>query len=364
MTPTKPPNPFRVGFLVLPHASLLTVASTLDPLRSANRHLGYEAFQWLVISPGAESVALTCGLDLPGGPDLTAVRGFDMLIVIAGFRVAEVTTAPLLRDIRKAAASVPVIGAIDTGTWILAKAGLLKGARVTVHWEDIEALALEYPDLDVLPDRYVTGERVITAGGAGPAFDMMVDLIRNRFGAQLAHEVASSFITSTIDHATPQRRSQYGGIAVHDKVAAAIRLMEATIATPLATAALAKRVQLSVRRLETLFQSSLGYSPGAFYSELRLQAARRILATGSAPMTDIAIRTGFSSASVLSRAFTRRFGESALAFRRKNGKYAGNGLLRPATARAAPPDQPAASQGPNPAGRKRTIASAPRGSTS
>lgn len=321
------PPPFRVGFLVLPHASFLTVASTLDPLRSANRHLGYEAFQWLVVSPNAVSVALTCGLDLPATPDLSAVRGFDMLIVIAGFRVAEVATAPLLRDIRKVAATVPVIGAIDTGTWVLARAGLLKGARVTVHWEDIEALAQDYPDLDVLPDRYVTSDRVISAGGAGPAFDMMVDLIRKRHGAQLAHEVASSFITSTTDRATPQRRAQYGGVAVPEKVAAAIRLMEGSIAAPLPTPALARRAGLSVRRLETLFQQSLGYSPAAFYAELRLQAARRILATGTEPMADIAIRTGFSSASVLSRAFTRRFGESAQSFRRTNGKYAGNGLI-------------------------------------
>ncbi len=336
MSETTPAKPFRVGFLVLPHASLLTVASTLDPLRSANRHLGYEAFQWLVVSPSAGSVALTCGLDLPAMPELSAVRGFDMLIVIAGFRVAEVMTAPLLRDIRKVASTVPAIGAIDTGTWVLAKAGLLEGKRVTVHWEDIEALAQDYPELEVLPDRYVLSGNVTTAGGAGPAFDMMVNLIRQRFGAQLAHEVASSFITSTTDRATPQRRSQYGGVAIPDKVAAAIHVMEATIATPLTTRALAQRARLSVRGLETLFQSSLGYSPGAFYSELRLQAARRILATGTEPMADIAIRTGFSSASVLSRAFTRRFGESARDFRRQNRHYAGDGLLRTTLAPSAP----------------------------
>lgn len=319
--------PCRVALLVLPHASLLTVASTLDPLRNANRHLGREAFQWLVVSPGLTSVPLTCGLELPCQPTLSAVRNFDLLIVIAGFRIAEVTTAPLLSEIRKVAGSIGVMAAVDAGTWVLAKAGLLNGHRVTVHWEDLDKLALEYPDLEVVPDRFVVSGNRITAGGAGPALDMTIDLIRRRFGARLAHEVATSFITATTDRSIPQQRPQYDGVTVDAKVSSAIGLMEATISAPLKTREIADRVKLSVRRLENLFQKNLGYSPGAFYAELRLQAARRCLAGTDQNMAEIAVLTGFSCPSVLSRAFSRRFGESAQAFRRRSRNYAGNGIL-------------------------------------
>ncbi|MBL4919046.1 GlxA family transcriptional regulator [Szabonella alba] len=322
------PPPCRVALLVLPHASLLTVASTLDPLRSANRQLGREAFQWLVVSPGLTSVPLTCGLELPCQPTLAAAQGFDLLIVIAGFRIAEVITTPLLTGLRKLASSVGTMAAVDAGSWVLAKAGLLNGHRVTVHWEDLDALAQTYPDLEVVPDRFVISGNRITAGGAGPALDMTIDLIRRRFGARLAHEVATSFITATSDRRTPQQNPQYDGVAVDAKVSAAIGMMEATVSAPLRIRDIAARVRLSVRRLENLFQRDLGYSPGAFYAELRLQAVRRNLAGSDLNMAEIAVLTGFSCPSVLSRAFSRRFGESALAFRRRSRNYAGNGILR------------------------------------
>jgi len=41
-----------------------------------------------------------------------------------------------------------VAGGIDSGCYVLAKAGLLKGYRCTIHWEDRNALLLaEFPDL-------------------------------------------------------------------------------------------------------------------------------------------------------------------------------------------------------------------------
>jgi transcriptional regulator GlxA family with amidase domain len=46
------PDPLTLALLVLPQASILEVASTLDPLRAANRHLGADVYRWRVVCPG------------------------------------------------------------------------------------------------------------------------------------------------------------------------------------------------------------------------------------------------------------------------------------------------------------------------
>jgi transcriptional regulator GlxA family with amidase domain len=58
-------SPLTIAALVLPQASILEVASVLDPLRAANRHLGSDSYRWRVVSPDGRAVPLTCGIELP-----------------------------------------------------------------------------------------------------------------------------------------------------------------------------------------------------------------------------------------------------------------------------------------------------------
>ena len=161
-------QPLTLALLVLPQASILEVASTLDPLRSANRHLGHEAFRWRVVTPDGAAAPLTCGIELPSHGPLAAAEGADALIAIVGFRQAEVATPSLVRELNRLAPRFRAVGGIDAGPWVLARAGLLNGYRATVHWEDLEDLALAHPQVELLPDRWVIDRNRFTAGGAAP----------------------------------------------------------------------------------------------------------------------------------------------------------------------------------------------------
>ena len=92
-------KPLTLAALVLPQASILEVASVLDPMRSANRHLGHQAYRWRIASPDGGPVPLTCGISLPASGPLSVAEGADALVVIAGFRQSEVATQPLIRDL-------------------------------------------------------------------------------------------------------------------------------------------------------------------------------------------------------------------------------------------------------------------------
>jgi transcriptional regulator GlxA family with amidase domain len=307
-------GPLTIAVLVLPQASILEVASTLDPLRSANRHLGQDAYRWRVVSPDGRAVPLTCGIELPSAGPLAQAEGADALIVIAGFRQAEVATRPLIRDLRRMAPRFALIGGIDAGPWVLARAGLLDGHRATVHWEDLEDLATAHPAIDVLPDRFVIDRSRFTAGGAAPAADLMLHLIRARHGAALALQVAASFITTARPGAEPQI-SPPRDPRLDPRVAAAIARMEAALDAPEPAADLARALGLSPRRLECLFRDALGLTPGAYARSLRLAAARRLVTDTRHPLAEVALRCGFSSPSTLSRAFRRQFGHSPSSLR-------------------------------------------------
>lgn len=301
-------QPVTIALLVLPQASILEVASALDPLRNANRHLGHEAYRWRVVTPDGAPVPLTCGISLPSSGPLGHAVGAEALIVVAGYRLAEAATRPLIRELRRIAPRFALVGGIDAAPWVLARAGLLAGYRATVHWEDLEDLAAAHPEVDVVPDRFVIDRNRVTISGAAPAADFMLHLIRARHGAALARQVAASFLTRARPGSDPQIAAVEADPALDPRVAAALARMEARIDTPETMAATAASVGLSPRRLETLFREALVTTPAAHALGLRLQAARRMLTDTRHPLAEVALRTGFSSPATLSRAFRARFG--------------------------------------------------------
>ncbi len=208
-------GPLTLAALVLPQASILEVASVLDPLRSANRHLGTEAFRWRVVSPDGAPVPLTCGIELPSTGPLDAAEGADALVVIAGFRQAEVATRPLIRSLRRIAPRFRAVGGIDAGAWVLARAGLLDGHRATVHWEDLEDLAAAHPQIDVAarPLRVVRQPRHRGRRGPGSRPDAAPDRCAPRRGARAAggglvhHHAPATGPSRRSAHPRPTRHS-------------------------------------------------------------------------------------------------------------------------------------------------------------
>ncbi len=305
-------QPLTLALLVLPQSSILEVASTLDPMRSANRHLGTETYRWRVVSPDGKPVPLTCGIELPAIGPLSAAIGADALVIIAGFQQWQVATQRLIRDLVRMAPRFAALGGIDAGSWVLARAGLLNGYRATVHWEDLEDLAAAHPEIDVVPDRFTIDRNRFSAGGAAPAADLMLHLIGARHGPALALQVAASFITTAREghesqisarSALPNRDPR-----LDPRVIAAIGQMESALDTPISATKIAKSVGLSPRRLEQIFKDNLGLTPAAYAQSLRLSAARRMINDTYHPLAEIALRCGFSSASSLSRAFRKKFG--------------------------------------------------------
>ncbi len=239
-------------------------------------------------------------------------------MIVAGFRLMEQATPALLARLRRLAPRLRAMVGIDGGSWFLALAGLLDGRAATVHWEDLETFGDRFPRIDVRRDRYVVSGPMVTTGGAAPCLDMMLDLIRARHGAELALRVAGAFLYEPVHGpAVPQQAVPAARLARADPaLGAAIAIMERAIEDPPAVAEIARRVELSPRRLEMLFADHLGTSPGRFFRDLRLDEARRMVTDTRLPLQEIALRTGFAGQAAFARAFRARFARTASAVRR------------------------------------------------
>jgi len=309
-------KPLNVSLLILPECSMMSVACTIDPMRAANRVARETVFNWQILTLDGGPVELTCGLPVMADAvfddaPFDDTKPPDVLIIIAGYNNETHATKPFITKLAKTARRYAAVGGVEAGSWVLARAGLLHRQRATTHWEDLEEFANRFSTVEVLPDRFVVDGRYFTTGGASPAFDLMLHLISRRRGAPFAMEVAGVFIYDDPRSATEAQHvvslGEFHNVSA--VLSPAVRLMEEHLDTPISIYELAVKSGISVRTLETRFQSAFGTSPGKFYRNLRLQMARRLLVETSLPVQEISLRTGFSSPSAFSRAIAKKFGK-------------------------------------------------------
>ena len=86
---------------------------------------------------------------------------------------------------------------------------------------------------------------------------------------------------------------------------------------PLSVEDLARELQISPFHFIRQFEAVFGLTPHQYRIHARLDAAKRLLATGDHSVTDVCMEVGFSSLGSFSALFARRVGEAPSAFRRR-----------------------------------------------
>jgi transcriptional regulator GlxA family with amidase domain len=299
----------RFIFVLLDQFTLLSFACAVDALRLANRQLGYDAYHWLTAADGARPVTASAGTVLQPDMDLGELHHDDMVFVCGGIDVQEHTPKKLLSWLRRESRRGVAMGALCTGAYVLAEAGLLDGRRATIHWENHDGFAEAFADVDLTRSVYVIdGNRMTTAGGTS-SIDLMLALIAQDFGPEVANAVADQQIYTTIrTDRDSQRLSVPTRIGVrHPKLAAVIHAMEANIEEPVSPARLAADVDLSTRQLERLFRRYLNRSPKRYYMEQRLQKARNLLMQTDMSVINVALACGFTSPSHFSKCYRAHY---------------------------------------------------------
>ena len=311
------PQPTTVGFLLVPGFALMSYAAAVEPLRAANQLSGQVLYRWWHAAPGKGPVAASNGVAII--PDFTPkdAAAADLVFVCAGGNPATFDDRATFAWLRKLARQGVTIGGISGGPYILARASLLDGRRATLHWEHAASFHEAFPQVDVVPSLFVLDADRITCSGGVSALDMMVALIARDHGHDLAAAVGEWFLLTHIREGMgPQRMDLRHRLGVSDEnLLAVLRAMEANLESPKPRGDLARLAGVSLRQLERLFRDRLGRGMHAHYLALRLDRARQLLRETSLPVLDVALATGFGSASQFSRAFARSFGEPPSRYR-------------------------------------------------
>ena len=307
--PIKKPEHF--GFLQVPNYSMIAFSSAIEPLRMANRNSGRELYRWSVLTIDGLPEKASNGLEITPDNSIEKAGDIDTLLVCSGADVGEAWSRQLQFALRRIAKRSNIrIGALCTGSYLLARAGLLDGYKCTIHWENIASLREDFPEVQVSDDLFIIDRDRITSAGGQASMDMMLKLINDRHGNKLVTHISEQFMCERIRGSEDRQR-----IPLHlalgsnqPKLTEAGTLMEANIEEPISLDELSSYVGISRRQLERLFQKHLNCVPTRYYLNLRLNRARLLLLQTSKSIVDIALACGFISAPHFSKCYRDLFG--------------------------------------------------------
>jgi len=311
-------KPQDAAFLLIPEFSMMAFTSAVEPLRAANR-LGEDTlYRWCTLSVDGAPVKASNGVTVVPDMALTQAGEIGVPFVCSGLNPERYVETNVLNWLRRQAAFGSPLGAVCTGSLILARAGLLDGFRNTIHWENMEAFVEEFPHLDITATLFEIDRTRYTCSGGTAPLDMMVYSISADFGEKLAVMVSEEMLHTIQRHPhDPQRMSLQHRVGItNPKLLAAIAYMEAYLETPVCLHDLADWVGVSERQLARLFRSYLGKTPSRYYLELRLERARLLLRQTSMPILQIAVACGFTSSTHFAKCYRQYFRHSPRAERR------------------------------------------------
>ncbi len=324
----RPAPRLKVGFVLANQFTLTAFSAFVDTLRLASDE-GDRSRQilcrWTVMSSTGRPVAASCGVEILPQAKLLDPRSFDYIAVVGGLLhrglQVDAETESYLR--RAAQAGAKLVG-ICTGSFILARAGLLEGSRCCVSWYHRQDFMDEFDGLEPVSGQLylIDGDRITCSGGASVA-DLAAALVERHIGGSAARK---SLNVLMLDDSRPAGSTQPVPALAHrvqdERVRRATLLMEQSFSQPRPIGEIARQVGVSERQLDRLFLSELGAGPGEIYRAMRIDYGHWLLTYTRRTVLEIATMAGFSDGAHFSREFRKRFGAAPSVVRRGAGAKA------------------------------------------
>jgi AraC family carnitine catabolism transcriptional activator len=302
-------KPVHMVLVVIPQFQHLSLILAIETMRVANRKLLYSAFTWDIVSLDGHPVSSSCGLNVIPTASLLEINFAPVVIVFASWDPEQAYSNNLLNWLRHQDRQGAIIGGVETGAFILAKAGLLEGFAPTIHHESIAPFEEQFAN-SVQYDRLFSNEgRHMSSAGGVSTMDMMLTLIEYYHDDYLADAIAGILnyqrlskepITQKYLHDTALAR-------VNDRLAECIELMQRNLEEPLSIEKICSLINVPRWKLQRLFQRFLKHTPGTYYMHLRLERARHLIEHERYPVKTIALACGFADTPSFSRAFKNKF---------------------------------------------------------
>lgn len=258
-----------------------------------------------------------------GGLTVVADHGPEILaeadiIVVPGWKGADAPVPEALAEqLRAAHARGARLASICSGAFVLAATGLLAGGTATTHWRYADKLRERYPD--VLVDDaslYRIHDRIHTSAGSAAGIDLLIEVVRQDFGAAAANSVARRLVMPA-HRAGGQAQFLERPVGVREgtEIGPLLEEVRGSLGAEWTVARMAEEMGMSLRTFLRRFAEATGQSPGDWLADERVGEAKRLLTQGNPGMEDVAAAVGFGSAHTLRHHFRQKVGISPSEFR-------------------------------------------------
>ena len=302
----------HVGFLTLNNFSMIAFTNALEILRMANYLLGEQIYQWSVFSVDGKPVEASNGLSVNKTTQLNYSNMPDVLLVCGGVDIQHAVTPDVIKLLTQASKHNMWLGGLCTGSYALAKAGLLDGYKCTIHWENMASLCEQFSSISFMEELFVIDRNRCTCAGGTAPLDLMLAFVAAQFGKNLVAEISDQFM---VVRARDSKDQQHIPVAArvgysHKALVEVSALMEANIEEPLSLDELARLASLSQRHLQRMFKHTLNMTPMHYYLNLRLRRARALLLQTEMSVMSVTVACGFQSSCHFSKSYRMLFGYS------------------------------------------------------
>ncbi len=291
---------------------LIPFSGLLDCMRTANRFAGRKAYHWQIVSVDGGSVESSSKVSIDVDRSLVEVDDCTRIFLISANDTQNFSDEKVLNHLVQLARKGAMLGSASSGSFVLARAGLLEDYRCTIHWENLPVFRELYPKLNSTRSIYEIDRDRATCSGGTAALDMMLKLVEMDCGHDVARKISQMYQHDRLRTPEDQQRMEgkYDLIRLSPKLAEAIDLMQNNIEDPLSPQEIAGHVGVSLRQLERLFKKYRATTPQRHYLGLRLETARQLLLYTSQSGLDVAIASGFSSHSHFIKSYRDLYGRT------------------------------------------------------
>lgn len=303
----------RVGFVLAPHFTLTAFAGFADALRLAaddgDRSRPIDIV-WSVLGNGGVPVISSCGALVQPWAEMANPENFDCIVVVGGLLHGGQKVLPGTYPFLKAAARAGVtLMGLCTGSFILARAGLLEGYVACVSWFHREEFVGEFPDQRLITNKmFVVDRDRMTCAGGTSVVHLAAHLIEKYCGRALANKSLRILIEDQpLPSSTAQPESVVTRQAQDSVVRQAMLLIEQKLSQSDPLTDISASLGISIRQLERKFVADVGITPRDYRLHLRLARARWMIEHTDLSVTDVGFECGFGDCSHFSRAFTSHF---------------------------------------------------------
>ncbi|WP_223464414.1 GlxA family transcriptional regulator [Massilia soli] len=320
MMKVRPPSAIDIWVLVFPNFLLLDATGPVQVFSTANdeaRDAGMpEPYRIRFLAAGGGAVASSSGVRMLADP-LPRRHPAGATLIVSGGRVDDLPSADrpadraTLRWVGKAGQAAARCCSVCTGSFVLARAGLLKGRRVITHWADVAALRSEHPDLQVHDDAlHIQDGKFYTSAGISAGMDLALSLVEQDLGREKALAVAKRMVLF-LKRSGGQRQFSSELMAQSQAEGTSAQLtawLRPRLHQQVDVAQMAAACALSARTLHRKLRDEVDLTPGELLARLRMEVACGLLEQPGMTVKRAARQSGYGSEYNLRRAFSLQLG--------------------------------------------------------